>query len=326
MKKSGYKKLAVFALALVLLFSVLYGGLQLLESTVLHPEEDLQETTPGKTITVDDKKYFPRQDITTLLVMGIDKTGPAEASGYHRNDGDADLVLLLILDETNQTYNVLYLNRDSMVEMPVLGLLGDQAGTYYGQLALAHTYGSGLEDSCENTRNTVSQLLGGVRIDYYVSMRMDAIAMINDAVGGVTVEVKEDFSQVDSTLEMGTVTLMGNQALHYVQTRKDVGDQLNLSRIERQKEYMAGFLTSFQKKRAEDSNFLLRTYDMVSPYLVSDCSIQVISGLLDRCGSYTLGEIVSPRGENVMGKKYYEFHIDEENLSQLVLQLFYSEK
>lgn len=326
MKKFGYKKLAVFVLALVLLVSVLYGGLQLLESTVLHPEENRQETTPGKTITVDEKEYFPRQDITTLLVMGIDKTGPAEASGYHRNDGDADLVLLLILDETRQSYNVLYLNRDSMVEMPVLGLLGDQAGTYYGQLALAHTYGNGLENSCENTRNTVSQLLGGVTIDYYVSMRMDAIAIINDAVGGVTVEVTEDFSQVDPTLKKGTVTLMGDQALRYVQTRKDVGDQLNLSRIERQKEYMAGFLEAFQKKRAEDSNFLLKTYDTVSPYLVTDCSIQVISGLLDRCGSYALGEIVSPEGENVMGEKYYEFHIDEENLSKLVLELFYSEK
>lgn len=326
MKKFGYKKLAVFALALVLLISVLYGGLQLLESTVLRPEEDLQETTPRKTITVEEKKYFPRQDITTLLVMGIDKTGPAEASGYHRNDGDADLVLLLILDEARQTYNALYLNRDSMVEMPVLGLLGDQAGTFYGQLALAHTYGSGLKDSCENTRNTVSQLLGGVNIDYYVSMRMDAIAMVNDAVGGVTVEVTEDFSQVDPTLKKGTVTLMGDQALHYVQTRKNVGDQLNLSRIERQKDYMAGFLTAFQKKKAEDPNFLLKTYDTVSPYLVSDCSIQVISGLLDRCSSYTLGQIVSPQGENVMGGEYYEFHIDEENLTQLALELFYSEK
>lgn len=326
MKKFGYRKLAVISLALVLFMSVLYGGLQLLESTVLHPEEDPQETTPRKTIVVEEKAYFPRQDITTLLVIGVDKTGPAEDSGYHRNDGDADLVALLILDESRETCNVLHLNRDSMVEMPVLGLMGDQAGTTCGQLALAHTYGSGLEDSCENIRNTVSQLLGGVTIDYYVSMRMDAIAMINDAVGGVTVEVTEDFSQVDPTLKKGTVTLMGEQARHYVQTRKNVGDQLNLSRIERQKDYMEGFLTAFRNKKAEDPNFLLKTYDMMSPYLVSDCSLQVISSLLDRCGSYTLGEIVSPKGENVMGEEYYEFHIDEEDLNRLMLELFYSEK
>ena len=32
------------------------------------------------------------------------------------------------------------------------GARGEYADTSYGQLALAHTYGSGLEDSCENVK------------------------------------------------------------------------------------------------------------------------------------------------------------------------------
>jgi LCP family protein required for cell wall assembly len=143
--------------------------------------------------------------------------------------------MLVIFDETNLRINMLYLNRDTMLTMPVLGLGGKEAGTYYGQLALAHTYGSGLEDSCENTRNTISAFLGGVRIDHYVSMNMDAVSLLNDLVGGVTVEVTEDFSAVDPTIGMGEVKLMGQQAINYVRTRKGVGDQLNLTRIQRQK-------------------------------------------------------------------------------------------
>ena len=40
-------------------------------------------------------------------------------------------------------------------------------------------------------------------IDYYFSMNMDAISILNDAVGGVTVEVTDDFSQVDATIGKG---------------------------------------------------------------------------------------------------------------------------
>lgn len=326
MKKNGFLKLAVFVLLPLLLLAAIYSGLQALESTVLRPEEPVPETTPKKTLVSQGKHYFPRQDITTLLLMGIDKRGPAESSGYYSNQGCADVIMLLVLDQTNETYNILCLNRDTMVTMPVIGVLGQKAGTAYGQLTLSHTYGSGLEDSCENTRETVSDLLGGVTIDYYLSMRLDAVAILNDAVGGVTVDITEDFSLVDPTLEKGTMTLQGDQALHYVQNRRDVDDQLNLSRMQRQKKYMTGFMEAFRAKKEQSSNFLLKAYDQASPYLVTDCSTQVVTGLLNRCADYELQDILIPEGENVLGETYYEFYVDEEALEDLVLSLFYSEK
>ena len=101
---------------------------------------------------------------------------------------------------------------------------------------------------CENTKNTVSSLLYGLNIDYYVAMHMDAISILNDAVGGVTVTVTEDFSQVDPTIHQGVMCLNGEQALHYVRTRAEVGDQLNLNRMKRQREYMDGFWKAFRQK------------------------------------------------------------------------------
>ena len=98
---------------------------------------------------------------------------------------------------------LLLLNRDTMVMMSGLDDLGRENGRYYSQLALSHAYGTGREDSCENVRNTVSDLLYGITIDHYVSMNMGGIAVLNDAVGGVTVQVVDDFSAIDPSIGMG---------------------------------------------------------------------------------------------------------------------------
>lgn len=157
-------------------------------------------------------------------------------------------------------------------------------------------------------------------------MNMDGIAIVNDAVGGVTVTITDDFSEVDSSLTIGEVTLLGEQALTYVQTRKDVGSQLNISRMERHREYMHGLMQAVTARIVENEAFATDLYEQVSDYIVSDCSVNVISGLMERCADYTLEEIISPVGENVLSEEYYEFYVDEEALDELILRLFYAPK
>lgn len=326
-KKHGSKRAVLSFGAVILLIAVaLYSGLQIMESTVFAPSQSQPAAPSSKTIHRNGIAYFPRQDITVLMVLGIDKFGPVQASSFHQNDGAVDMVMLVIFDETAETYNVLSLNRDTMLQMPALGLGGKPAGTFYGQLALSHTYGTGLEDSCENTRTAVSDFLYGVRIDHYVSMHMDAIAIANDALGGICVNVTEDFSAVDPSIPMGSVTLRGQQAVHYVQTRREVGDQLNLSRLQRQREYMQSFLSTLQQRLDGDDSFVLETYDKLSPYIVTDCSSTVLNSMLSHYKNYTPGKFVTPQGENVLGRTYYEFYPDEEALDALILELFYAPK
>lgn len=317
--------IASAVLILILLITMLYSGLQILESTVFRTGA-AEEGFVSRTITRDGVSYYPRQDITVVMVLGIDQFGPVTASEGYINPGAADMAMLLIFDEKNEVCTVLQLNRDTMVEIPVLGIGGKQAGTYFGQLALSHTYGSGMEDSCENTRRTISNFLYGIQIDHYVAMNMDAIAILNDAVGGVTVNVTEDFSHVDPTITMGKMTLHGDQAIHFVRTRKDVGDQLNLSRIDRQKEYIGNFLEAFRDQYEANPQFALSAYEDVSSYLVSDCSGTTISAMVDRYGDYEIVEVVTPAGENVMGEEYFEFYVDEKQLDELILRLFYTAK
>jgi len=320
------KELVKLFLLLVLVIVILYSGMKVLDATALYGEAEPAGLRTTKTIVRDGQAYFPRQDITVVMVLGIDRSGPVESSNYYRNDGSADTVMLLVFDETEKNCTVLNLNRDTMVDMDVLGVRGEPAGTDYGQLGLAHTYGTGLEDSCENVRNTLMHFIHGLTVDYYVAMNMDALAILNDAVGGVTVTVTEDFSQVNPTITLGELTLMGDQALDYVRSRKEVGDQKNITRMERQEAYVTGFLEALKVKEQADANFALEVYEQVAPYVVSDCSATTLTSMLERYTEYEVREVVTPEGENTIVDGYYEFHVDEEIMDSLILELFYRPK
>lgn len=325
-KAAKSRKVACICVILILVIAAMFGGLWIWESTDFFGNGDIQVDRVSKTVTRNGVEYFPRQDITVILVLGTDQYGPVEASIGYTNESRCDAVEVVILDHTAQNYTILSLNRDTMVTMPALGLGGKQAGTLYGQLALSHAFGDGLEESCENTRKTVSDLLYGITIDHYVALNLEGIIVVNDAVGGVTVNVKDDFSAIDPTITKGEMTLKGRQALYYVQTRLKVGDELNLSRMDRQQEYMMGLMEAFREKSGESDSFLLELFEQIGPYMVTDCSASVISGLLSRCSDYPMAEIVTPKGRNVRGEPYYEFYLDENKLDDLVLRLFYARK
>lgn len=325
MNKKLLAKMLFSCLALVLVLVILYSGLQILESTVLFVPREM-EVQVRKTVTKDGVDYYPRQDITTVLVMGIGQSGPVQISEKPNDGKPVDMAAVVIVDEKTETCKILNINRDTMLLMPMLDQDSREAGTFFGQLAYSHTYGRGGEDSCENTRKAISNLLYGVNLDYYIAMNMDAVPILNDAVGGVTVQVKDDFSNISSDIPMGVTTLQGRQALTFVQSRSGVGDELNLSRIERQKEYINRFVEAFRGKMGLSENFVLKTYNTVAPYLVSDLPVSSLIALLERYEGYDMSDTISLAGENRLGEEFYEFYPDEELLEDLILELFYAPK
>ena len=325
-KKTSFEGILLRIILLLLVIVILYSGLQILASTVLQFQTSTQGQNGKKTIVRNGVEYFPRQDITVMMVLGIDQRGPVKSSNYYRNNGAADSVMLFIFDETEETCTVLYLNRDTMLTMDALGIRGEPAGTTFGQLALAHTYGSGLEDSCINVKNALMEFLHGMTIDYYVAMNMDAIPILNDAVGGVTVNVTDDFSKVNPSITMGEVTLRGEQVIDYVRTRKDVGDQNNVTRMARQRQYVDGFLDALDNREREDIGFAVRLYEQVAPYIVTDCSVETLSKIISHYLDYKLQNAITPTGDNRIEDEHYAFYADEEELDALCVELFYRPK
>lgn len=325
-RKWQARQLVYICLILVLVLLILISGLRILESTVLSKGQATGGQMTSKTIERNGVEYFPRQDITVMLIMGIDEYGPVKDSGSYNNTGEADMVALVIFDETSKSMDVLHLNRDTMVDMPALGIGGKVADIVNRQLALSHTYGSGLKDSCENTQKTVSDLFYGLSISYYVALNMDAIPILNDAVGGVTVNVVDDFSDVNPNIPMGETTLMGQAALDYVRIRQDVADQKNTSRMERQKEYMSNFLAAFHEKTAEGESFILNAYSSVTDYMVTNFTTKSVSNVLSQYSDYALDEVLTLEGQNTLNNGHYEFILDEEALDDLILRMFYAPK
>ena len=319
------------ALALAVVLVVLVGLLclkrwdesrgQIAESGTAGESPTVSEDS--REVTYVNGQAYALRDLETILLLGVDKFQGETPEGYLNNQ-QADFLLLLALDEAGETCTPIQLNRDTMTEIQILGVNGEPAGTMTGQLALAHTYGSGEEDSCENTVLAVENLLYGVGIDHYVSLTMDGVALLNDLVGGVPVEVLDDFSGIDDSLVQGeTVTLQGQHALTYVRSRGGLEDSSNLHRMERQRQYLAALQQQLKAAVRQEDGFTLDALLQLNEYLVSDCTIDQLSDLGDSLAAYQVSDILTTPGDAREGEEFMEFTVDEDALQQLVLDVFY---
>ena len=83
---------------------------------------------------------------------------------------------------------------------------------------------------------------------------------------------------------------------------------------------------SFIKKADSDPDFVLKVFEEVSDYIVTDCSATTLSNLFSDFSDYTVGEVLSLEGENVLGEQFYEFYPDKDKLDDLIVRLFYAPK
>ena len=313
-------KIATVILAIVLLFSTTMFVISIFEQhNGQYPE---QQREPSEVVTYDGEEYVLREGIETLLVLGLDTYAEETPESYYNNK-QADFILLLVMDAVNDTCKAIHINRDTMTDFDVLGVAGDKVGTVCKQIALSHTYGNGREVSCRNTANAVSDLLG-VKVDHYLSVTMDAVPVYNDLVGGVRLEILDDFSAVDNTMKKGeTVTLTGEQALKYVRVRKGLEDPSNNHRMVRQKQYLEALYERSRQCMQEQDDFVPQAALAMADYLVSDCSGNKLESLLNRFTEHTLDDIMSLDGESVKGEEFMEFYPDADTLHKTVIECFY---
>jgi len=319
-RRTALKIAAVF-FAVMLVLSMAFLALHLWEQR--HSSFSGDPDAPDTVRTRNGQKYVLKDRVETLLLLGLDTDDTMSADGGFTNDKKADFLLLLVMDREDGSCKAIHIDRDTMTQMNVLGVAGDPVGTVTGQIALSHTYGNGREVSCRNTANAVSTLLG-VEIDHYVSVTMDAVPVINNMVGGVTVEVLNDFSQVDATLVQGnTVTLNGEQALTYVRARYGLDDPTNNQRMKRQKQYLEAWYRRAEQCMQSDDGFVSNAALALTDYLVSDCSGNKLESTLSRYAENRLSEVYSLEGELVAGEEHMEFYPDEESIDTIVIDCFY---
>lgn len=287
------------------------------------PEED-----EGELLYYNDTWYAPRDDLETVLVLGLDRS-EQEGVWVTGEFAQSDFVLLLEIDRTAERCRAIHINRDTMVEIQDFDQYGRPTGTYTAQLALAYAHAQAYTrndtTAAHAAMDAVSGLLYGVEIDHYITLTMDGVVVLNDLAGGVEVEIKDDFSAVDPTLVQGErVLLLGQHALNYVRTRWYVSDSSNLARMERQREYLEALQRKLSGLAEEDEGFAMSALLELSQHMTSDCTVEQLAQLVDTLRAFELEEYSALEGEAVLNEQnYVEFHVDENALQRLVIQDFY---
>lgn len=321
MTRNTYYRYALIALGLIFLIAV---GFIFLRSWEEDRDEFPEVTTEENTVVFQDVAYVPKDNVETFLIMGLDQSADSAVSESYNNNLNADFLMLFVLDHDAKQCAAIHINRDTMAEINVLGVSGSKIDTVTKQIALSHNYGNGGATSCHNTADAVSGLLNGVKVNHYMSLKMDAVAILNDLVGGVSVELLDDFTSVDATMIKGeTVTLTGAQALHYVRTRYELDDSTNNTRMKRQKQYLGALFDAFRLHSQADSAFSADAVVKLSEHMVSDRSVTQLQSLAEKFKDYAFTGISDIAGESRVGEQFVEFYPSAASIDEIVIKMFY---
>ncbi len=283
-----------------------------------------------KTVTIDGVTYREKPAVTTLLIVGVDKPEATEnvTTNSYRDGGQADFLMLLAIDHTDRKIHQLQLDRDTMAEIDILGIFGNEVGTRTTQLCLAHSFGATPEDNAKYTIRAVERLLDGVEIDGYYMIDFTAVPVLNDALGGVKVKVEFDMTPVNPAWTQGsTVTLKGREAEQFVRARMTVGSGTNEERMVRQNEFMTKAVAQLKAKIGEDLSFGERALEQVRDLSVSNMTVKRLAEELNKARGYETLAVDHPEGEYTTGKDgFTEFHMKDGAAVQWVLQHLYTKE
>lgn len=281
---------------------------------------------PVTSITRGETEYPLKKRTDTVLILGTDRTENkptnSEIESYYNFDL-ADFIVLLVFDHDAKTVAPFQVNRDTVCSVPWLAVNGIVGGHRTEQICFAHTYGSGKNDSCENTRNAVSGLLYNVPVDNYMAFTMDAVPIINDLVGGVTVTLEDDIPALGEDYVKGAkIRLNGKDALRFVRTRDTMYLDSNLTRQQHQRIYLTAFTAAAREAVKSNEDLAVDTFRAIDKFMCTDLTVNDISEIVDWLCEYEVLPVISPDGEVTQGEKFAEFIVDEASLWSCVESTF----
>lgn len=203
-----------------------------------------------------------------FLIVGLDKASNRTNYDLHRTD----TILFVNINFKDKKVRGISIPRDTLTEIYNVDKW-DKINSAFG-------YGGGAQkDGFFYATETVSKLLGGMPIFYYVGFDLDAIRKVVNILGGVYVNVevpvKVKTQWIDIDLKPGYQKLNGIETLYYALWRKTPGGDID--RIKRDKELI---LTVFQQLK--ESNKIVKLpeiYWKIRKHFYTNLSLQQITSL-----------------------------------------------
>ena len=176
-----------------------YSDLRSTTDEMYKPVEAQEQHTSRQERPLDVDKG---EDPFSVLIMGVDTDGPDNMSGR------SDTLMLLTINPNTEKTSIVSIPRDTYTEIVGHGTMDK----------INHAYAFG---GTSMTVNSVQKLFD-IPVDYYVSVNMEGMQQIVDAVGGIDIVPPLTFSQGEYTFVEGQTTHMdGPKALAYSRMRKN---------------------------------------------------------------------------------------------------------
>ena len=317
------KNIIVFIISIVVILAISAVAFAMKKNSKEEKDtsSELQQESENY-ISYNGQKYQHNDHIRTYLYMGIDKDGPVTEAEDSVSGGQSDAMFLIVVDSEKKTISVLSINRNTMTDVDVYDKDGNFVDTRELQICLQHGFGDGMRTSCQRSVDAVSNLLYGEPVSGYIAMNMDAMPMMNDSVGGVTVEVLDDLTSLSRNVSLHkgeTVTLNGDEAYVYLRSRDINEFDSATERLNRQMQYIQAFV---KQAKSKDAATLVSAYNAITDYIVTNVDVP---NLVNKLTTYEFDDsrMYTIPGETQMGEQYEEYHVDEDALYQVMLDIFY---
>lgn len=294
--------------------------------TLLDKKEIKETSIPAQdlsnTVLYQGKEYEYNSDLKNILFVGIDQTDMLTEQETPGTAGQADCILLVSMDRTSETAKVVQISRDTMTDVDLYDVSGNYSKTIRKQIATQYAYANGGKSSSWAMKKAVSRLFYDLPIDGTIAMNIEGIRAITDSVGGVTLTIPEDYTVIDPAFTAGTtVTLNGEQAEKYIRYRNTDETGSNNDRMKRQTQFVPELLKAVKATAGEDGNYYETFSGILDPYMILDMSAKDV----DELAEYGLAseDIYTVPGEVQAGAEHDEFIINEEELYEMVINMFY---
>ena len=236
----------------------------LIALVVFAPVEKINNTKLAKKITTEKEiptaskghfDLFKKRE--NILLLGVDSNGP-DSDPFEKTR--TDTMMLISLDNSSKSVNVISIPRDSKVYIEGHGIDKINAAHVAGGIPL--------------TLDTVQEMFG-IKVDHYVMVNYDAVKEIVKILGTIPVTVDKKLKYTDYSgklfinLEPGIQELNAEQVEQFARFRHDVyGD---IGRIERQRMLVKGIIAKIQSP--ESIAKLPEIISTTSNYIKTDMTI-----------------------------------------------------
>lgn len=194
-------------------------------------------------------------NIVNVLLIGVDHS--VERETWHGKKAfHADVMLVLAINTDTGTVDMISLPRDTYAEIPGV------KGRYKLNASIDCGGGWPTESGFNKVCESAEWMLGGIPVNYYYAVDMNAVKGLANAIDGVDYDVDIDFTMQGRSYKKGPQHMNGQGVLDYLRVRKELGELSgDKNRVDRQKRMLVAIF-----EKLKNSNLLVKIPQLLDAF------------------------------------------------------------